>query len=146
MFRLWVLPQRLVPQSGEKKVPLKWTNNRKILYRSLSRNLLYYSKPTSVRCHGTYTSDTSVTKWLHCYEWWFSVYLSQEWLWYPGVTEIWSDRPIFNPWGHDSGGGLCDRTVLRSDDHITVARSTCWAGLLVVWIRNSVFPYFLGFK
>ncbi len=37
------------------------------------------------------------------------------------MTEIWADRPIPNPCGHDIGGGLCDLDS-RSDDHITDVR------------------------
>ena len=37
------------------------------------------------------------------------------------MTEIWTDRPISNSCGHDTGGGLCVMNS-GSDDHTTVSR------------------------
>jgi hypothetical protein len=41
-------------------------------------------------------------------------------------------------------GGCVSSTVGRMTTAL-LHGYTCWAGLLVVWIRNSVFPSFLGF-
>jgi hypothetical protein len=60
------------------------------------------------------------------------------------VTEIWTDCPIPNSRGHDTGGGLCVMNS-RSDDHSTVARLYVFRRVLSRLNSEFCIPSFWGF-